>query len=543
MTVSELQVLIALCETAPLIQNAKTAERLLAQLSPYLLEASTQVIIPSPFLRSLEPSPWESLGFKLTRAVLSIGLRHPLLHDDAFETTKGYLKNCLHTVNAMLGERRPSEASDDDLDIEETLSTATVMVSLLGFLDALSLYAHFYSASEMYNLVGLLRQIIDENLMVSVEGVFSSIRTSENSSVSLADWRSYTKRYAASGRPLGAMLLQLGLMRFLVSCSSLQVTTAEQLQNADTFDTIMSDEQYPTQDNGGIGVALLEVVSDIAIDSMRLLEDGSDYLQLGSAWQQRIAFAVKAHTLHTSLNCMVVDEDTADVDMIMTWLEDTMTDPNQMADEILSYVVLQSMAVVAKFSPSIATALGRSLPRFVVQGGIRGESLVTAARSLTYILQRLSQDAVITGLYSLGNVLSARSATDRAVTNPELCNGNVNSSKSTGQYTQHSTSSAISLDLTNEEETAAAYGNVVRAIVSITNSCQDTRITALAQSMLLQKLGRVSLAVDLHIINEVAKLAIAGGQAEFKSLLKLYARLGHEASEEGNSNLAESVRS
>ena len=519
------------------------ADRLLKQLSPYLLEAHAQAIAPSPFLRLIEPSPWEALSYSLTSALLAIGIRHPDLHDPIFVCTTGYLRNCLSTVNSA--SRKPSrpEGSNSDNGIEESVDIAAVSVSLLGFLEAASLYANFYSASEMYDLIELLRQILDENLMVAVEGIFSSIRTSESASRILMDWKSYTKRYAASGRPLGAMLLQRGLMRLLVSCSSLQVSSAENLQKTDIFDVLTTEEGFTPREQQNTTTSLLESLSDVAAESMRLLEDGSDYLQLGSAWQQRLAFAVKAHTLHTFLNCMVVDEEIADADTLLLWLEDTMADPIQMADDTLAGVVLKSIAIVAKFSPVIASNLSRSLPRFIVQGGVKGETVIVAARSLTLILRMLPQDAMITGLYSLGNVLSARAGTDRAIGSSDVANGVANSGKATTQYTQHSTGSAISLEMSGDEETSAAYGNIVRTIVSIANICQDDKITALAQSMLIQKLGRVSLAIDLHIITETARLATVGGFVEFKSLLKLYARLAHDAVIRGNQILLETVRS
>jgi phosphatidylinositol 4-kinase len=537
---AELDVLFALCKAAPLLDNVETAGRLLKQLSPYLREAPTQAISPSPFLRSIEPSPWEAVTYDLSSAVLAIGMRHQDLHDHVIDCTTAYLRTCLRTVNSA-SVKRPRSDSTGDGAIEETLETAAVSVSLLGFLEAISLYTDFYNISERLDIVNLLRQILDENLMVSVEGVFSSIRTSECSNRALVDWKSYTKRYAAAGRPLGAMLLQRGFMRFLVSCSSLHISTREQLRRTDIFEVLTSDEQCFQQEHHEARTGLLEVLTEVASESMRLLEDGSDYLQLGSAWQQQLAFAVKAYTLHVFLNCMVADEEIADVDLLMSWLEDTMADPVQMADNTLACVVLKSLAVIARFSPAIASNLARSLPRFVVQGGIKGETINVAARSLTFILRMLSQDAVITGLYSLGNVLSARSGTDRAIGTSELPNGTVHSSKTTGPYSQNSPGSAISLDLSGEEETAAAYGNIVRAIVSMATICQDDKITALAQSMLLQKLGRVSLVVDLYIITETAKLATVGGPIEFRSLLKLYTRLGHDAVARGNSTLLESV--
>ena len=453
-----------------------------------------------------------------------------------------YLRSCLHCVHALCARNNGSEGFQSEVDIDDTLDTAVLAVSLLGFLGATSKYANFYDVSERLDLVTTLRQIFTEDFMVSVEGVFSSIRTSERNSKDLFMWKSYTRRYAASGRPIGAMLLQCGFMGLLVSCSSLHIATHEQLQGTDVFNILMSQKHHVLYEIHDDSTSLLEVLSNAAAEEMRLLEDGADYLRLGSAWQQRLAFAVKAQTLNTFLNCMIADEEIADVDTLMSWLEDTMADPIQMADDVLACVVLKSVAAIAKFSADIAPTLSRSLPRFIVQGGIKGETVSIAARSLASILQLLSQDAIITGLYSLGNVLSAGSSADKPAGAVALQSGVPGSQKNTGRYSQHSTGSTISLDLTGDEETATVYGNIVRAIVSIADSCCDNRITALAQSMLLQKLGKVGLAVDVHIITETATLAKCGGPVELKSLLKLYSRISHEGIVHNNNTLLEAVR-
>ena len=529
-----------MCKAAPLLDNEETASRLLEQILPYLLEAHTQAFAPSPRLRSIAPSPQEALSYQLASAIFAIGIRHPSLHGCITDGTSQYLTNVLSIVNAV-SQEEANAAKSSDLDPSRTLEIAAVTVSLLGFLDAASQYTDFYNPGERLDVLRRLRQIFDENLMVSVEGVFSSIRTSDTTSKVLSQWKAYTKRYATSGRPLGAMLLQRGFLRLLVSCSSLQICAPEQLRKTDVFDVLVSENDQTLHENHEADTALIELQTEIASESMRLLEDGSDYLQLGSAWQQRLAFAVKAYTLQTFLNCMVLDEDIAEIDTLTSWLEDSMADPVQMADDILASVVLKSMAVIAKFSPTIASTLSRSLPRFIVQSGIKGDTVVIAARSLTYILGMLSQDAVITGLYSLGNVLSSGSGPDKATGGTSLVNG-TSTAKAAGQYTQQSTGSSISLDLSGEEETAAAYGNVVRAIVTVATSCQDEKLTALAQTMLLQKLGKLNMAVDIHIIREAAPLALAGGPTELKALLRLYARLGHEGVVRGNTTLLTSVR-
>ncbi|KAL8731760.1 MAG: hypothetical protein Q9166_003207 [cf. Caloplaca sp. 2 TL-2023] len=542
MGISELEALLALGKAAPFVGDVKQAKELLDQLSPYLSEALAQSFRPSPYLRSIEPSPWEVLTFTLATAILAIGLRHTSLREGAWEGMDRYLQHCLQTATSTPSPDTENAAEDfvQAMGADHALEIATLSTSLIGFFGAVSMYCQFYTVAERARLLGQIRQILNEAFMVSVEGTFSSLRATDETPKTLYAWRSYTRRYAASGRPLGAMLLQKGFMKVVLSCSSLQIIDEEQLQRTDALNVLVSHHSFAKIGQHPNGTNLIEVMAEIASQEMTLIEDGADYLQLGSVWQQRIAFATKAYTLNTYLNCIIADEEVAEPDNLISWLEDIVTDPIQMADDALAGVVLQSMAVISKFFPSFATSFSRLLPRFIVQGSVKGETVDVAARSLAYVLQLLSPDAVITGLYSLGNVLST-SSTDRTAGAAGPPNGSLGAPRSTGRYQQHATGSSISLDLSGDEETTAVYGNIVRAIVGVANSCQDDKITALALSILLQKLGRINMAVDIHIIREAARLAASGGPVELKSLLKLYTRIGHDGAVQKNEILLAAV--
>ncbi|MCJ1471877.1 phosphatidylinositol-4- kinase [Lambiella insularis] len=536
MTLEELQVLLALCEAGPKIAELATARTLLSQLLPYLLEAHEQAIAPSPFLRLIQPSPWEALTHSLVIAVLALGIKYPSLHEQAHHGVTQYIENC-----RLSASRLHYNENSDDLNPQHTFEIGALSISLLGFLEAASSYFQFYTISERLQVVSALRQILTESFMVCVEGAFSSIRTSESTLRAPQEWKQYTKHYASSGRPLGAMLLQQGYMRMLVSCSALQLSTSETFERTDLLDFLMSGHgSQPTQHHER-SYEQVQILSEIATEEMRLLEDGADYLQLGSAWQQRLASTVKGYSLLVYLSCMKVDEEAADLDLFVSWLEDTMADPVQMANDALAAVVLKSMAIVAKISPTVASSLSRSLPRFIVQGGIKGGIVDVAAECLAFILQSLSQDAVITGLYSLGNVLSVGSSGERDIGSTAPPDRTSTIPRHSVRYTQHSSGSAISLDVSGEEETSAAYGNVIQAIVSVATTCRDNKVTPLALSMLLQKLGRISMAVDLRIIVEAASLAATGEGVELKSLLKLYDRFAHDAVLQKNTTLLEAV--
>lgn len=527
--------MFSLCKAGPCLANEEVAGRFISQIGPYLREAHIQSIAPSPFLPRIEPSPWEALSNHLTSAILAVGGKFPSLHAAAYHYTIGYIQNCLNFVKAKVDLHYEADEMDNEIETEEILEIASISTSLLGFLEAASLHAQFYTVVERVNLVSLLRRLLSEGFMVTVEGAFSSIRTSDESSKEILTWKTYTKRYAALGRPLSAMVLQRAFMRFLVSCGSLQIVTPEQLQKTDILDLLSCGAEITDNQADTSSAALVELLSDIAKDEIRLLEDGADYLQLGSAWQQRLAFSVKSYALTIFLSCMIYDEDTADAETLMSWLEDAIADPTQMADTDLASTVFRSMAVAARFYPSVASSLSRSLPRFIVQGGIQGEVIRIAAHSLASVLQLVSKDAVITCLYSLGNVLSARSRSEK----PQ--EGSPSVMQSVGKFSHHSSGSAVSLVISGEEETSLAYGIIVRTIVSVAVNCQDEKITALAVSILQQKLGKVSLDLDLHIISEAAPLVACSGPQELKSLLRLFSKVGHDAVIPGNNTLLEAV--
>ena len=537
---NELHALLALCKAAPHLSQITEAKRLLEQLTPYLSKAPTQKFVSSPFLRLVQPSPWEALTNHLVTAMLAIKSRFSPLAAIVYTCILNYLESCARTSTSR-GDT-PEFGNDDlsGLRDKSFIRDATVTVSLLGFMEAASSYFYLFDVRQRYCILIMLRNILSESLMVAMEGAFSSIRTSSSTASEVREWRFFAKRYATTCRPLGAMLVQCAFMKLLVSSSALEIAKEKDLQESNVQDVLLSARHQEISANAD-HFALVGIIVDITSEAMRLLEDGADYIQLGSAWQQHLAFSVKQYVLTAFLNCVIFDGELADVDTLMAWLEEAMSNPVQMADNELTATVLDSVAIVAKHSPAIATALSRSLPRFIVQGRITGSTVDVAARTLAYILKLLSQDAVITGLYSLGNVLSTGSSAEKQ-NGSATSRGSILSPKGNlKDYNQQASGSAISLSLSGTEETSLIYANVVRAVVGIAIACQDEKITALALSMLLQKLGRVDSGVDLCILKEAARLVVTGGPSDLKALLRLYSRFCQEGVHTGNAALLETV--
>jgi phosphatidylinositol 4-kinase len=388
-----------------------------------------------------------------------------------------------------------------------------------------------------------LRDLLSDDFYIAVETAFSTIRNCESHQRHVKEWKKHLHHYDHIGRPLSAMLLQQSFMWLLVAATSLLVADIDALRSTHVLDILMSGDgllRPLTARSGDADFRSVETYANAVIDQMNYLESSADFVRLRSAAEQKVAFSIKASALISFLSCSRLNEEAADADILMTWLEDTLNDTASMADENLATAVLKSMALLCKVSPSYAGTVSRLLPRFIVQSGARSETVAVAADCLVFVLRMLSTDAVISTLYTLGNVLSSGDDQNFG----DGLNGNMSDASDTRVYAgRHSTGSSISLQISGEEEVAAIHGNVVQAICRVASASKDEKITALAQSMLLQKIDKVNSLVDAHIIKGAAELSLHGGQLEFRSLLKIFGKAAHIAIVENREAILLAIRS
>ncbi|KAK6070060.1 phosphatidylinositol 3 [Seiridium cupressi] len=536
MTIREFEVLLALCKAAPAVQSSQSAQKLTNQLIPYLLEAHSQTFQPSPFFRKIEPSPIEALTLHLTAALLSLGSKYDGLHETVSDNVWAFLAAMKTAIQSIVP---PEDEEGVDQSLEDATRTATIAIALLGFLDAASAQADFWKTGGRLALIQRMRNLLSEPFLTAVEGAFSSIRNAHTSDRNGKEWKRYLRHYANQGRPLSANLLQRSFMWLLVSSTSLLIVDARVLRASHILDLIMANKDLlkPGSTNSpDADFRSIEMYANIVREEIDRLEEGADFIQMGSASQQKLAFGVKGAAIISLLNCTMLNEDAADPDIIMGWLEESMLDPVQMHDEALASIVLRSMAILCRLNPTYAPKVSRLLPRFIVQSSPRGDTIAVASKSLAFVLQLLSHDAVITTLYTLGNVLSP--TTEQGIPNGSNPDFATDGTGANGIYQgRQSTGSSISLSLQGEEDTSVVYANIVQAISGIANISNDEKITALAQAMLLQKLDKVNHSVDAQIITGAANLSLTSGQLEFRSLLRLYSRICNAALVNDNATL------
>ena len=534
-----MDVLLALCKAASSVTDPEHANRLALQLSRYLPESPTQLFRPSPFLHQVKPSPWEILSHSLTKALLALATKFPSLRTVALNAVSAFVKNCADAVDTITPlQYSVSEAGGKGV-VHESIAVLSITVSLVGFLEAAAQYAAIWTAEERLQLIDNLRSMVSEPFMIAVETASSTVRNAGHSDIPIKDWRRFSRRYANQGRPLGAMLVQEGFMQFVKSCAVSLIGPSN-----------LTDDQLLDEYMAGLGIAksydegeiaLIERVTDLIVDEINLLEDGSDYLQVGSPSQQRLAFSVKSHALVGFLNCVILGEDAANNEILLSWLENTISNAQQMACDELAMTTLKCIAILARMSSNGATLGRRCLLQYLVHGrASKGPVVAVASRCLAQILSILSEDSVIATLYSLGNSLSPGPMADQAAQDHIL----IDSAGLTGNlvaYAHTGDASQATLAALGEDETLTNR-NVVHAIVNIAASCKDDKISALAQSMLLQKVGKINVSVDALIIQETAVLALSIAQPEFLLLLKFYTRIYLDGLHKGLNIITDAVQ-
>ena len=473
-----------------MIASIEVAEQLLSRISPYLDESRAQLLSPSPGFRNYQPSPQQNLTYGLTSAVLSVGMRHASLRAKAVATLGRYMSGWMSAASKLSADQFDDDESADFGADGELAQIMTQSLSFLGFLQAAAEHADFWNAYDRIRFIQTVRAALSEKYLIVFETALSVVRNARPHQSELKEWKRYAKHYAATGQPLGAMILHDSFLKVVVASASLLVKmnphkTTELAVLDHLRSSIGSGSGYLPRNASEDSLA--EGLTGIAIEEMEHLENDLDYLQkVGSAWQQRQAASVKAKVLVTYLCCSAYDDDIADTELLIAWLDNVLNDPAQSADHNLASTVMKSMAILAKFSSQLASSLGRSLPRIIVQSNFDHRTTPVAAESLAAVLSLLPQDAIITTLYSLGNIISASSVPDRTMSASPAINGGGRTTRTGGIY-DHQNGSAISLTPSDVEEPHHVHTNVVETVVSVARNCNDAKITALALSMLTQK--------------------------------------------------------
>lgn len=459
--------------------------------------------------------------------MLQLGINHPAFRRDIVTTLFDFLQNCSRIAGTAVDAGQGGNGGNGHAGKDRSIWSVIMLVAtLLGFLQAFKDGAGFWTPEEQLNILTITQAMLSERFLLAVEAACSAVRNARVSNPAFRDLKGFLRHYDTAGRPLGALPLQDAFARFTESCASRMVVSDQMLRGQNVLSVLMSGFTHTSMRRQH--TPLTVKIAEISVQGLANADEGSDYISLTSDWQQLRAQGMKASYLISYLCCSISDEDIADPDLLSSWLQQVLESRTQAADDTLNCTSMQCLALLARTSDTTASSLSRTLPRYLTHRPMSANVAFTTAEALLYVLKLLPQDTVITTLWGLGNSLSAGPEEGQAKyalftdgaedDDTEGLNGHVEPGVSSGSLASQS-------EPNNEIRN---HGTVIIAIVTIAHGFRDPKITALALSMLIQKVSKVSPEVDLAIITETASLGTIGGVQEFRALLRLYSRLIHE---------------
>jgi hypothetical protein len=386
----------------------------------------------------------------------------------------------------------------------------------------------------MARLIPQIQLLLDGHLLVGVESLLSSLnkitssrmsssastrsRSSSNSDTELGYLLRISTRYTNEGEPLGALMIQLQILRLLehvcyVSCRSVKNEKPAFLP-LKGFKTRFSV----------LGSAVLSAVSELAETQIGSIEASADFLKFQTSPHQDLSLSLKATSIH--LACISYISGYKHNTNLPSLVQNILIDNGQMTHHDLGLACLDSLAAISMNCHEHASDLNRSLRNYIVHTHSPhlqtfSPTVCVAAQRLAWCLSAISNDKVVSTLYSLVNVLasSSSSATDRGATSlhPRTALSLMN-------FDQRTVASSISLSLKTEDQRQQVYSNVVQAIAEMVLELKDEKIAELMISLLGQKFGRVNDGVDKSLIWGLAKISTIVKEKDFRRILKLHAK-------------------
>ncbi|KAI5295141.1 phosphatidylinositol-4- kinase [Ascosphaera acerosa] len=496
----------------------------------YLPYLHTIHVRPSPCLRQITPSPLDALARAVLRALLTLAARFTAVRPLVKKACVALLENLASTVLAV--SDLVSRGADGSLDDgpEVLLLVAAVTVTATALLEVAASFCHVWTPEERIATLERARGMLSEQFLSVVDVAIDQYCSMSYTAHALLDWERYIGNFEAQRTPLSSILLRRGMVIFVEKATSLAQPTSYDVSRSSVLDSYV-DSLPALTSCAKLSGPLAEVSASFIAEQWAITNDQLCPSESISASQARLARSLRASALVGFLNCLVTDDQCASAEVLFSWLNECLTGLEAPDSDDLVPTALKCMVVLAEASPPSASNINQSILRFLLQNGELGSTASTAAQCLARLLRSSNQDMIIGTIYSMGNFLSSTGAhTDMSDPSRTEAIASILYPDEASDAQGHAVAEdASSLTLDDDAAVFSIYRNVVHAIVTVASSMHDSKVVALAQSVLSQKIGKTNRLVDACIMIESAPLALHDDPAEFDILLKLYGRMYRSA--------------
>lgn len=543
MTKKEFEILICLAESCTFVSDIEKASLIFDKLKLYFIEVYKQSFT-DVVVSTINPNPWDLLTRKLTVCLTSLAIKFPKLSPSVVSLFHDYLNNFQST---------------DSFEIVQ-------FFSFYGFLSGLVENAKFFSSCD-----------IDGSVLLKIT---STIQANEYSllknveKLSMGSDLSFFFNYQAHGVEFCSLTVcyitqKLIVQFYNVLCSN---ETGSQLSEfllqklAKEFDekteqeilesVESSDENDNSVDNDYVKISrklvnkfkisehqilLIAQLRAFSVEMINLFDSGADFISLSSVQRIDLCYAAKSVAFQT-LSLSIYQEYLASDD---EQLIKTVNLAFSFADSLNNYhlatslISLSSLILFKDSDSSLGPFLNKFYSFLISTPYLLPEIAHDTAHSIGLALKVLPQDAVVSTIYSIINMISTTSKGVPVIPRPPRSAQTFDSS-----INMSTTSISSNVDSTPQSEVNSIcehiFENAVTVAVEIVKTYNNSDITTLVVTMFSQKIEQSSYLISL-LTDGLARCSPYCQEREFIGFTRLLSDLIDRSKTSKNSQIVSAV--
>ncbi|CUM64455.1 uncharacterized protein PRCAT00002059001 [Priceomyces carsonii] len=524
----EFETVIALCEsTNNELKFASQSKDILEKLKFYFLDLPNQKISEGITKRLINSSPWFVLAEKISTAIIKIGMSFDSLFlNDTLEIFRCFNRNFFQG---------------------KTSYSHSHYLTLLGFLEGLNKVPNFLTVSfETFKVFTGLDSCIDN---------FEFYNDLEDYSNTFFKHNEY-HHFIESG-----LEVELSPILFIETLSKLICSIMNSI--LDNYDEPLLEfllktvsKRYDDESSKGLDISLnnmelIKQLSSLAIQKMLFLDRGESYIIYSNLHRLKLGYLAKHYNLQ-AITCGTFT-DNIDIKTSQRIFKNCLEIREVMLDPDLGLSALQMGCLLVYKDELLGAPLTRAYTSLTANP--KFSYALEASKSVGLASKVLSQDAVITTIYSLTNLLfvsndgielHSRNTHKRnncvkrldSLSWKQHVNGSRNVSSQSARSGAPSAQKLIDYD---DLDYKSVCENAITGIIEISQACSDETVTTLSVTILSQKAVRLDTAIGKLLLRGLTSCAPFLPEREFIILLKLLNRLSLDALAAKKKSLVESL--
>lgn len=561
MSLKEFEILSALCDAVNGdMVNKDQVHVLEGKFHLYLLELPRQKFSSAVFEATGLMAPWHILGEKLATALLQLATKFDgVLLDKVSETFTMFVKkffanndlDCLDYLTLLGVISGLVQSAQFFVSSPRAFKVFTQLDVCIDNIDFLNDVESYITTAYSY---GDLRKFLDHHGV----GEFSPILFVERLSVLMSAIANSIVRVGEATNLLDSLLAKAAADQdeeFDPLSENLpNATLATDAPNGTIRSITSNSDIYSMTEDAPLGplnasqMDFLSQLADLALAKIQFLDRGESYIVYSTYARLELGYQAKSHFLLV-IGCGAYNK-LVSVDTAVKIFHNSVSIYDVMLDRNLGSAVIQLGSLLTFIDSSVGSSLTRSFTSLVANPNFDSHSCQVASKSVGLASKVLSQDAVVTTIYALTNLLfvgndglqlnyrarrntglRGASTGDSSGISPQIENGGTGGrliSSNSILRRGVSTGTKDSFNFT-ESEYKKVCEHAVIAIGEVVAACGDESVSTLATTILSQKALKLNKVVAPLLLKGLVSTAPYLPEKEFVILVKLIHKLTFDA--------------